>query len=136
MALPMVEVEISSPNSSSKACRCSSRVRSWLASRCSGSHSLSIAPFLGGLPGIALGWTSPVSRRLFSQRFMVGIDTRESPCDVLPGRSGIYGVQYPQSEILRIRFHARRLTQMDPYLRVPLSEPLHPNFVEFLFHAL
>jgi hypothetical protein len=77
MALPMVEVETSCPNSSSKAWRCSSRVRSWLASRCSGSHSLSIAPFLGGLPGIAFGWTSPVSRRLFSQRFMVGIDTEK-----------------------------------------------------------
>jgi len=77
MALPMVEVETSSPNSSSKAWRCSSRVRSSLASRCLGSHSLSITPFLEGLPGIALGSTSPVSRRLFSQRFMVGIDTEK-----------------------------------------------------------
>src|SRR5215211_7815023 len=42
-----------------------------------GSHSLSIAPFLGGLPGIGSGSTSPVSLRLFSQRFMVGIETEK-----------------------------------------------------------
>jgi hypothetical protein len=72
-----VEVETASANSSSNAWRCSSRVRSSLASRCLGSHSLSIAPFLDGLPGIALGSTSPLSLRLFSQRFMVGIDTEK-----------------------------------------------------------
>src|SRR5215217_7196377 len=77
MALPIVEVETSSPNSSSKAWRCSSRVRSSLALRCLGSHSLSIAPFLEGLPGIGWGSTSPVSLRLFIQRFMVGIDTEK-----------------------------------------------------------
>src|SRR5215210_5115280 len=77
IALPMVEVETLCPNSSSKASRCSSRVRSSLASRCFGSHSLSIAPFLEGLPGIGLGSTSPLSRRLLSQRFMVGIDTEK-----------------------------------------------------------
>src|SRR5215213_9132360 len=77
MALPMVEVETLCPNSSSKASLCSSRVRSSLASRCLGSHSLSIAPFLEGLPGIGLGSTSPVSRRLFIQRFMVGVDTEK-----------------------------------------------------------
>src|ERR671912_2536408 len=77
MALPTVEVETSSPNSSSNASRCSSKVRSSLASRCFGSHSLSIAPFLGGLPGIGCGSTSPVSRRLLSQRFMVGIETEK-----------------------------------------------------------
>src|SRR5215217_7467182 len=77
MALPMVDVETLCPNSSSKASRCSSRVRSSLASRCSGSHSRSIAPFLEGLPGMGSGSTSPVSRRLFSQRFMVGIDTEK-----------------------------------------------------------
>src|SRR5829696_7032328 len=77
MALPMVEVETLCPNSSSKAWRCSSRVRSSLASRCCGSHSLSITPFLEGLPGIALSLTSPVSRRLLSQRFMVGIETEK-----------------------------------------------------------
>src|SRR5215218_1130567 len=77
MALPMVEVETPSPNSSSKASQCSSRVRSSLASRCSGSHSLSIVPFLAGLPGIGSGSTSPVSLRLLSQRFMVGIDTEK-----------------------------------------------------------
>src|SRR5829696_2571286 len=77
MALPTVEVETVCPNSSSKASQCSSRVRSSLASSCFGSHSLSIVPLLGGLPGIGLGSTSPVSRRLFSQRFMVGIDTEK-----------------------------------------------------------
>src|SRR5215216_6399258 len=77
MALPMVDVETLCPNSSSKASRCSSRVRSSLASRCSGSHSRSIAPFLEGLPGMGSGSTSPISRRLFSQRFMVGIDTEK-----------------------------------------------------------
>src|SRR4029453_14409411 len=73
----MVEVETSSPNSPSNAWRCSSRVRSSLASRCFGSHSLSIAPFLGGLPGIAFGCRSPAPLRLFSQCFMVGIDTEK-----------------------------------------------------------
>src|SRR5215217_7867307 len=77
MALPTVEVEIVCPNASWKAWRCSSRVRSSFASRCLGSHSLSIAPFLEGLPGIGPGSTSPVSRRLFIQRFMVGIDTEK-----------------------------------------------------------
>jgi hypothetical protein len=38
---------------------------------------LSRVPFLEGLPGIALGCTSPVSLLLFSQRFMVGIDTEK-----------------------------------------------------------
>jgi hypothetical protein len=77
MALPTVEVETFCPNSSSKASLCSSRVRSSLASSCFGNHSLSKVPFLEGLPGIGLGSTSPVSRRLFSQRFMVGIDTEK-----------------------------------------------------------
>src|SRR5918995_4850161 len=77
MALPMVEVETSSSKCSSNASRCSSRVRSSFASRWWGSHSSSIAPFLEGLPGIALGCTSPVSRRLLSQRFMVGTDTEK-----------------------------------------------------------
>ena len=73
----MVEVETPSPNSSSKAWRCSSKVRSSLAFRCSGSHSFSIAPFLAGLPGIGSGSTSPVSLLLFIQRFMVGIETEK-----------------------------------------------------------
>src|SRR5215218_4046334 len=77
MALPIVEVQTLCPNSSSKAWRCSSRVRSSLASRCLGSHSLSITPFLEGLPGIGSGSTSPVSRRLLSQRFMEGIETEK-----------------------------------------------------------
>ena len=77
MARPTVEVETASPISSSKASQCSSSVRSWLASNCLGSHPRSISPFLEGLPGIALGSTSPVSRRRLSQRFMVGIDTEK-----------------------------------------------------------
>jgi hypothetical protein len=77
MARPTVEVETASPNSSSKASRCSSSVRSWLVSSWLGSHRRSIVPFQEGLPGIGLGSTSPVSRRLLSQRFMVGIDTEK-----------------------------------------------------------
>ena len=77
MARPTVDVETASPNSSSKASRCSWRVRSWLASKCWGSQRWSIVPFLEGLPGIGLGSTSAVSRRLFSQRFMVGIETEK-----------------------------------------------------------
>jgi hypothetical protein len=34
-------------------------------------------PFLEGLPGIGLGLTSPVSLRLLSQRYMVGIETEK-----------------------------------------------------------
>jgi hypothetical protein len=77
MALPTVEVETASPSSSSNASRCSWSVRSWLASNCWGSHRSSIAPFLAGLPGIGLGSTSPVSRRLLSQRLMVGTETEK-----------------------------------------------------------
>jgi hypothetical protein len=77
MALPTVDVETASPNSSSNASRCSSRVRSSLALRCFGSQLWSSVPFLEGLPGIGLGSTSPVSRRLLNQRFMVGIDTEK-----------------------------------------------------------
>src|SRR4051812_49960110 len=42
-----------------------------------GSQLWRISPFLEGLLGIGLGCTSPVSRRLLSQRFMVGIDTEK-----------------------------------------------------------
>ena len=87
--------------------------------------SLSILPFLEGLPGIALGSTSPVSRRLFSQfsqRFMVGIDTekvlaasslgtpRSTAESTLTLRSFEYGFMPGDYHI------------MDRYLRVPLSE--------------
>ena len=73
-----MEVETASPNRSSKASRCSSRVRSSLASEVlRAATPLSIAPFLAGLPGIGSGSTSPVSLRLLSQRFMVGIDTEK-----------------------------------------------------------
>src|SRR5215204_3787268 len=77
MALPTVEVETLCPNSSSKASLCSSRVRSSFASRWWGSHSLSRVPFLEGLPGIALGCTSPVSRRLFIYRFIEAATTEK-----------------------------------------------------------
>ena len=43
----------------------------------SGKQRWSIVPFLGGLPGIGLGCTSPLSRGLFSQRFIVGIETEK-----------------------------------------------------------
>src|SRR5215211_5147434 len=126
MALPTVEVETLCPNSSSKASLCSSRVRSSFASRCFGSHSLSRVPFLEGLPGIAVGCTSPVSRRLFSHLFMVGIATEKVRDhhlrDLLPGCTGVDGREHPQSQILRIWFHARRLTHMDQYLRTPLLD--------------
>src|SRR3954454_2169303 len=122
MALPMVGVDTASPKRSSKASRCSSRVRSSLASRCSGSHSLSIAPFLEGLPGIGSGSTSPVSRRLFSQRFMVGIDTEK----VLATSS--LGVPASTAEsTLNLRsfeygFMPGGYHITDRYLRVPLLE--------------
>ena len=82
--------------------------------------SLSILPFLEGLPGIALGSTSPVSRRLFSQRFMVGTDTekvlaasslgtpRSTAESTLTLRSFEYGFMPGDYHI------------MDRYLRVPL----------------
>src|SRR5215208_3932350 len=116
MALPMVEVEISSPNSSSKAWRCSSRVRSWLASRCSGSHSLSIAPFLGGLPGIALGWTSPVCRGLLSQRFMVGIDTEKVLATSSLGVPASTAASTLDLRSFEYGLMPARLTHMDRYL--------------------
>src|SRR3954467_6447997 len=121
MALPMVEVETLWPNSSSKASRCSSKVRSSLASSCFGSQLWSIIPFLEGLPRIGLGSTSPLSRRLFSQRFMVGIDTEKvfatsslglpasTTASTLNLRSFEYGFMFGG-------YH------MDLYLRVSLSE--------------
>ena len=59
MALPRVEVETLCPNSSSKAWRCSSRVRSSLASRCCGASFGALALFWRSA-GIGLGLTSPV----------------------------------------------------------------------------
>src|ERR671912_434874 len=122
MALPTVEVETASPNSSSNASPCSSRVRSWLASRCLGSHSLSITPFLEGLPGIALGSTSPVSLRLFSQRFMVGIDTEKvltTSCLGLPESTAASTLNLRSFEY---GFMPGGYHIMDQSLRVPLSE--------------
>src|SRR5215213_9864306 len=56
---------------------CSSSVRSSLACRCFGSQLWSFTPFLEGLPGIGFGSTSPISRRLLSQRLMVGTETEK-----------------------------------------------------------
>ena len=60
---------------SSNASQCSSSVRSWLLRRWLRNHSSSIAPLMGGRPGMGLGSTLPVSRRLFSQRLIEGKET-------------------------------------------------------------
>jgi hypothetical protein len=62
---------------SSKASRCSSSVRSGLFSRCPGSHSWRAAPFREGRPGMGMGSTPPVRRRLVSQRLTVGTETEK-----------------------------------------------------------
>ncbi len=49
----IVAPETPTPVSSSNASQCSLKVRSGLASSCSGSHSLKAAPFTEGLPGIS-----------------------------------------------------------------------------------
>src|SRR5829696_3843781 len=79
MARPTVALETLTPLcASSNASRCSSRVRSGFSSRCeAASHPSSAAPFTEGRPGIGLGSRSPVSRRLLSQRLMVGTDTEK-----------------------------------------------------------
>ena len=77
MARLTVEAETTTPVSSSKASRCSSRVRSLFSCSWEGNHSSSAAPLRRGRPGIGLGSTSPVSRRLLSQRLMVGTDTEK-----------------------------------------------------------
>ena len=64
---------------------------------------------LEGLPGIALGSTSPVSRRLLNQRFMVGIDTEKvlatsslgTPRSTAPGRSLPINAQLPTHSMRR-----------------------------------
>src|SRR5215212_5782616 len=121
MALPMVEVETSSPKCSSKASRCSSKVRSPFAWRCSGSHSFSIAPFLAGLPGTASGSTSPVSLLLLSQRFMVGIDTEK-----VLATSCLGSPESTAARTLNLRSFEYGLMpegyHMDRYLRAPLLE--------------
>jgi hypothetical protein len=122
MALPMVEVETLCPNSSSKAWRCSSRVRSSLASRCCGSHSLSITPLLEGLPGIGLGLTSPVSRRLFSQRFMVGIETEKVLATSSLGLPESTAASTLNLRSFEYGFMPGGYHIMDQSLRVPLSE--------------
>ena len=77
MARLTVEVETTTPVSSSKASRCSWRVRSLLSCSWEGNHCWSAAPLRRGRPGIGLGSTSPVSRRLLSQRLMLGTDTEK-----------------------------------------------------------
>src|SRR5918993_1044967 len=122
MALPMVEVDTSCPNSSSKASRCSSRVRSSLAWRCLGSHSFSIAPFLEGLPGIGSGSTSPVSRRRFSQRFMVGIDTEKVLATSSLGLPASTAASTLSLRSFEYGFMPGGYHITDRYLRAPLSE--------------
>ncbi len=68
----IVAVDTFTPNSSSKASRCSSRVRSGLLRRWPGNHSFSIAPLMAGGPDGVLAPTCPVSLRLFSQRLIEG----------------------------------------------------------------
>ena len=120
MALPMVEVDISCPNSSSKDSRCSSRVRSSLASRWWGSHSWSILPFVEGLPGIGLGSMSPVSRRLLSQRFMVGIDTEKVLATSSLGVPASTAASTLNLRSFEYGFMPGDYHIMDRYLRVPL----------------
>src|SRR5919106_2328036 len=120
MALPTVEVETLCPKCSSKASLCSSRVRSSFASRCFGSHSLSRVPFLEGLPGIALGSTSPVSRRLFNQRLMVGIDTEKVLATSSLGVPASTAASTLDLRSFEYGLMLARLTHMDRYLRVPL----------------
>jgi hypothetical protein len=126
MTLPMVEVETLCPKCSSKAPRCSSRVRSSLASRCCGSHSRSTTPLLEGLPGIGLGLTSPVSRRLFIQRFMVGIETEK-----VLATSSLGLPESTAESTLNLRsfeygFMPGGYHIMDQSLRVPLSVRRRP----------
>jgi hypothetical protein len=75
MVRHIVALETCTPESSSKASPCSSRVRSGLRSSWEGSHSESKAPFLAGGPGMGRGRTSPASCLIFSQRFMQGKET-------------------------------------------------------------
>jgi len=78
MARPTVDSEtVIPPWASSSASRCSSSVRSSFSRRWEGSHPSSAAPFADGLSGIGLGSTPPVSRRLLSQRLMVGTETEK-----------------------------------------------------------
>jgi hypothetical protein len=71
----IVAVDTVIPSSSSKASQCSSRVRSGLLRRWPANHSSSIPPLMAGGPGMGLGSTLPVSRRLFSQRLIEGKET-------------------------------------------------------------
>ena len=75
MARHIVALETFTPEASSNASQCSSRVRSGLLASWEGSHPASISAFLAGGPGIGRGWTSPRSLLIFSQRFMEGKQT-------------------------------------------------------------
>jgi hypothetical protein len=72
-----VAVETSTPCCSSKASRCSSRVRAGLFLSWAGNPSSSSAPLRAGGSGIGLGSTPQGSRRRLSQRLMVGKDTKK-----------------------------------------------------------
>jgi len=75
MVRHIVAVESFTPQSSSKAWQCSSRVRSGLLWSCEGSHSESIALFTAGGPGMGRASMSPLYLLIFSQRFMEGNET-------------------------------------------------------------
>ena len=81
----MVASETFTPlsQSSSKTSQCSLRVRSGLAFRCPGSHSLKALPFTEGLPGILRMFTFPVWRLRLSQ-FDGGAGDSEEFGDLLP----------------------------------------------------
>src|SRR5215212_8561666 len=61
---------------------------------------------------------------------------REGLRYLLPGCAGVDGREHPQSQILRIWFHAQRLTHMDQYLRASLLELDRLPFPEALRYGI
>src|SRR3712207_5477371 len=97
MARLTVEAETTKPVCSSKASRCSSRVRSLLSCKLEGNHSWSAAPLRRGRPGIGFGSTFPVSRRLLREAFNGGHRHREGLCDFFPWHCAVDASEHPQS---------------------------------------
>src|SRR3712207_1018615 len=97
MARLTVEAETTKPVCSSKASRCSSRVRSLLSCRWEGNHSWSAAPLRRGRLGIGFGSTSPVSRHLLREAFNGGHRHREGLCDFFPWHCAVDASEHPQS---------------------------------------
>src|ERR671913_1738846 len=62
-----------------------------------------------GPAGDRLGLHVPRLPTPFEPALYGGHRHREGLSDLLPGRAGIDGREHPQPQILRIRFHARRL---------------------------